>query len=846
MSASPTVPASPARLAPLMPLAIAMAVGILVDRHTAWLETGAWLRLACGFSVIGGLTARRRWLGPIAICLAWGAVAGGWHHFRWYDVSPDDLARGVDDTPRPAWVRGVVRDVPGFYPGDGELDAGFTRVVLDLTDVHHNGGWIQTSGRVLATIAGDRSDLEAGTSVEAAGTVALTARPLNPGEFDYRAFLQVQGVRLRLSVDEPTGIWSVEDAFSQGLSISRIWMRWVGVLRQGSYRTLTTGLRPETAALAAALLLGRREGVAPEVNDAFARTGTSHLLAISGLHMQVLALAMTGILRLLGLRRKRTFLVVGMGTLAYAILVGLMPSVVRSAVMTCAYCLAGLLSRRSRPANTLALAAIATLALNPAHLFDVGCQLSFLAVGAIVWGATPVIAWIRRERELDPLTAVERHFAPGWTDWPRRLARGLAGGVSLSLIVWGVGLPLVALRFHLISPISILLNLPLIPVTSLALLTSGVSLGLGLIWEPLAVPTTWLNRVLLEWTAGTVRWGAGQGWGYTFVAGPPWGWVCGVYLLLAFAIVATRADWPIRRSAAGMVLVWVLGGLGLFGARVGLGLAPKNAAEIEFLAVGHGLAVVIETEPGHAILYDCGRMRDPSVGRRIIAPALWSRGVRRLDAVLLSHADADHFNGLPDLLDRFRIERVLVPEGFEDPRGNPAAAQLVERVREHGVGVGHVRAGDDWSAGGFRLTVLHPPAGWRPTAPDNAHSLVLEVARDGRRVLLTGDLEGDGLLALTATPRRSPFDVMLAPHHGGKAANPDWLYAWADPRRVVVSQRPPQPGTRDVLESLKKPLLRTWREGALTLQFQPGAIVTSGFLDDQEPIRGRRGRALHD
>ena len=178
--------------------------------------------------------------------------------------------------------------------------------------------------------------------------------------------------------------------------------------RRGARNAWRGGSTRRRAPLAAALLLGRREGVDPDVNDAFARTGTTHLLAISGLHMQVLALALGGLLRLLGLGRRTTFVAVGAATVAYALLVGLMPSVVRSAAMTVTYCVAGLVDRRSRPANTLAAAAIVTLGLNPAHLFDVGCQLSFLAVAAIVWGVGRSRPGSDAGKHPDPLTELER------------------------------------------------------------------------------------------------------------------------------------------------------------------------------------------------------------------------------------------------------------------------------------------------------------------------------------------------------------------------------------------------------------------------------------------------------
>ncbi|HEX8201271.1 MAG TPA: alpha/beta fold hydrolase, partial [Isosphaeraceae bacterium] len=233
------------------------------------------------------------------------------------------------------------------------------------------------------------------------------------------------------------------------------------------------------------------------------------------------------------------------------------------------------------------------------------------------------------------------------------------------------------------------------------------------------------------------------------------------------------------------------------------------------------------------LLYDCGRMRDPRVGRRVIAPALWARGVRRLDAVILSHADADHYNGLPDLLDRFAVGALYVPRGFAGA-ANPGTDLLLDAARARGVPVRPIAAGDRWDLGGAAtLHVLHPPAGWRPEAPDNARSAVLELAEGGRRFLLTGDIEGEGLTALLAQSSPAP-DALLAPHHGGRSANPPALYAWADPALVVVSQRRPPPWTRDALEPLAArgiPVLRTWQRGAIRLRWTEAGLVARGFGD---------------
>jgi competence protein ComEC len=304
------------------------------------------------------------------------------------------------------------------------------------------------------------------------------------------------------------------------------------------------------APLAAALLLGQREGVDPEVNDAFARTGTTHLLAISGLQLQALAAALLLLFRLVGLPRRPAYVAVALTTTSYALLVGLAPSVVRSTVMTLTFCLAAISERRARPANTLALAALATLAVNPAYLFDIGCQLSFLAIGALIWIVPPALASARYARgairdalygPTSPVEQLDRQFEPRWRTRIRQACVLLGDGILSSAVVWLAAMPLVALRFHLVSPIAVLLNIPLIPMTSAALLLGGLGLGLSTVWAPLGAPLAWAAGWLLKLTEWIVLWGVARPWGHHFVVGPAWEWVAVFYGLLGAAVLFTSS-----------------------------------------------------------------------------------------------------------------------------------------------------------------------------------------------------------------------------------------------------------------------------------------------------------------
>ena len=614
-------------VSPCVPVVSALAAGIMLDRFLEPWGTQKWAGLTLVLAAIVVFSARRGLISAAVALMAVIGVGGAWHHYRYTDMNPDDLALSVTETGAPAWVRGVVRQAlglrisEGFGFGASDSARVSTRFVLDLTEISDGKHWTKVSGRASAIVTGDRSEIQAGQSIESAGLIALLAPPLNPGEFDYRAFQRVEGVRLRFTVSEPQSFWrrpGDTDSWLGGL---------LGRIRSGSRARLFARLEPSVAPLAAALLLGQREGIEPEVNDAFARTGTTHLLAISGLQLQALACALLMVFRVTGLARRPAYLSVCLAMVGYAIVVGPAPSVVRATVMTSTFCLAAIARRLNRPANTLALAALGTLAVNPSYLFDVGCQLSFLAIGALIWLAPPACALVGpvservRSRFLGPYTPLdelERRFEPGWRRATRRVGVFLIDGLVTSAVVWLAALPLVALRFHLVSPIGVLLNIPLIPFTTAALLFSALGLLFSTIWGPLGAPLAWAAAWLLNLTKAIVLWGVAQPWGHRFVVGPAWAWVLVFYgpwwLLAAWAAPA-----------------W------LFSANLA---SRATTAQAEFLSVGHGLAVLIQAPNGQTFLYDCGRLGDPSVGRRIVAPALWERGVNRIDAVFLSHADA--------------------------------------------------------------------------------------------------------------------------------------------------------------------------------------------------------------
>jgi competence protein ComEC len=211
---------------------------------------------------------------------------------------------------------------------------------------------------------------------------------------------------------------------------------------------------------------------------------------------------------------------------------------------------------------------------------------------------------------------------------------------------------------------------------------------------------------------------------------------------------------------------------------------------------------------------------------RHIAPFLWQRGITRIDEVLISHADLDHFNGLPALLDRFRVGQVSLTPSFSE-RQEPAVRLVLADLEQRGVAVRLLTRGERLAAGDVEMLVLHPPARG-PEGKENARSLVLLVVHAGRTLLLTGDLEEPGLSEVKDLPRPQ-MDVLIAPHHGSRFSNTPAFADWARPGLVISSEGRPRGPRADPYTPQGAIVWRTWQDGAATIIMDAAGVRAETF-----------------
>jgi competence protein ComEC len=634
---------------------------------------------------------------------------------------------------------------------------------------------------------------------------APAALPTNPGARDRRRAGRRSGVAAEARLVHPALVRQVGSA-SPAATVLR------DVRQRAASRLDALG---EGGALLAALSLAERAAIPAWRRDALARAGLAHLLAVSGLH---LALVAGGALWLGGRMLRRSawlasrldvrrlaLLPALLAALGYAALTGVPVSLRRALVFAAVVALGWVVARPARATSILAAAALAVLVNDPASCFAPGAWLSFVAAGALM---------------------LARRAAPPAGPAPWRAAVATLRASATAALATA---PLVAVGFGLAAPFGWVANLIAVPWTGFVLLPAAL-LAAGVAMLPAHAVGDVLLSVLAAIAAGSLHVAT-----EAFAWLPVWTTAAPGPLALGLAAVGIAfglaVPWTAARVATASAVAFVL----LIPAAPGGRLEPPR---VVFIDVGQGDAVLVQGQRG-TLLVDAGPARPGGfdAGRSIVAPALRALGVRRIDVVVASHADADHRGGLPAILERHPVGEVWIPAGTGADEG---WAELLRVARAHGIRV-RERGAESGVAmiGDLDVEPLWPPR--RAAALSrNDRSLVLAVGHGRRRVLLTGDVERRAEEALVASRATLRADVLKLPHHGSRTSSSDGFLAAVAPRLVVVSAPErsrfamPHPEVRARLDARGLPLCWTGFHGAVEIELRSLAVAAP-FADREPP-----------
>ncbi len=674
---------------------------------------------------------------------------------------------------------------------------------------------------------GSLPELRCGDVVEAPMQLRVPERYRDPGAWQYADYLLAQGIGAHANVRNAAKLKKLSDgaaAVECRMFAAQSWSaaRLDGYVRSPENRRLPHLFRldADDAGMLKAMLFGDRTSLSQPQRIGFQRTGSFHLFVVSGLHVTLLAGAVFWAARRLRLREwLATLLTLGLAT-GYAVLTGFGAPVQRALWMTAIFLVARLLSRDRNVLNGLGAAALGVLVWSPASLFESSFQMTFLAVMAIGGIAVPLgersfVGYARAARALrdvwvdqtlPPRVAQFRVMLRLWSEtfaaafgrWTFmlpavmvRLALWAAELAMLGLVVESVMVLPMAVYFHRATPFALPANMVSIPMIAVLAPMGVMTFAASVVGNWLALLPGAATALLLHgvtWSVGAM---SRVRVADVRVPAPVW-WVM-MIAVIAWAVCC----WAVRRRSDG----WAWGVVVVLPAIAAMVLWPEPAVlspgvmEVTAIDVGQGDSLLVVSPEGRTMLVDAGGpvggVKETAeaqaafdVGEEIVSPYLWTRRIRRLDVMVLSHAHSDHMGGMAAVMRSFRPKELWV--GVD--ANSEAYRALLAEAAELGVAVRHFRAGDGFGWSGMDVKILAPAVTYANYGePKNDDSLVLRLQFGAASVLLEGDAEAPSERAMLASGDMTPVTLLKVGHHGSRTSTTPEFFAAAAPQDAVVS-----------------------------------------------------------
>ena len=851
---------------PAFPMISGYTLGICLDRLELISELYFVFLLLLSLGLWAYFVWKKNYPNWIFLFSAWIGLGGIYHFLEHRNIGPNDISKLADENPKLIQVRAIIAEEPQIhwraknpYYQRIEMESP-TYIPLEVKSIFSNNLWLNISGKSILIYTASNHGLHQGDKVELTGWLTKLNAPKNPGEFNRQRWFADQGIhceiRIRKKLETIARLESGGD-----FSITA----WLNQLRSMGNQTIQNHLDEKTSGIGMALLFGEGSTLTNRDWNLYIRTGVVHVLAISGQHLVILGFFLEWGLRFFQIRPKTRILIITVILFLYAILTGGKPSAMRAAIVVLISSSGIFFRKLVTPFQSLSLAWFIILLWKPADLFQNGFQLSFLAVAILIWGM-PI--WFPKVEKsaLEKVVDESRSLSERMIRW---LIFSIWESYRLGFMITIILSPLVVYWQNIFSWSGLIIGPPIVLLTTIALI-SGLMLVLCHALVPfLAFFPGWITQSCLECCDLLVHTMDRFNTGCWYFPNISLTWVMIFYLLIVLFLAYPWVydfyiRWKgsnksknrssksnnsldrqedrssnylrnnsIRKWQLGLIVSWLI----FAGIQISLPNSPDEL-RVTFLAVGQGGCTVIETENGQVILYDSGSLNRPEIAETILAPFLWSRGIRVINEILISHADNDHYNAIPGLLDKFQVQQISFSSSFMS-KSLSAVSETLEAVQRYGVPIRIVSAGDYLQAGNLSIEILHPPFSSpldrnnveaKNLETENERSLTMLLEHRGHRILLTGDLEKNGQRRLFSLPAQ-PVDILMAPHHGSLGAlNPKWL-SWSTPKWILSSQGAPRQLEHPAIDQNWQgiPFWSTWKHGAIEIRSHQSGLTLHSF-----------------
>jgi competence protein ComEC len=748
-----------------------------------WIWTG--LLGLCVAAIAVGLTRFAHTWRPSM--LAYGALAcfaclGAIRLISFNIADPNDVRQMVGDEQVLATVRGQVATEP--YIGEPNWCFGRlvfedppTRFYMSLNAMKAGQDWIPTVGTILVHVSEPTPNLKAGDSIMVDCWLHRFLPPSNPGQFDVAQHLARINIYVGASVPSRDSITLDRSARPNWLARMRSQMS-----RMAAQALLGDAhVEDPDAGLVQALLLGSRQDIDLQTYEAFRRTGLLHLVSLSGMNFAMLIGMIWWICRVIGLSRVGRALVGIVATVAFLTVVPPRAPTVRAAIIVWAYCASILVGRRTRMLNSLCLAAIILLLVRPTQLFEAGWQLSFGCLAGIVALTRGSSGFM-----YDPfLMKFNRSSRPPSRVmlWSRYGSSHLVGLLRVGLAAWIGGAGFLLYHFYTITPLTSLWTVLTFPLVWAISVAGYLQIILAFVLPTISLWLGDLARLLADVFIAVVRIMAAPDINLLLV-GHVGLWVPVLYyVLVLFWLFGLTKRTRLKPCICIGLLILLMGHLCLLKWE----RTHRNDLRMTCLDVGHGQAILVQMPGTQNFLFDAGSLYKSDIGTRIVNPFLDYMGVARLDALLISHGDVDHINGIPEIAGHCRIGRVYAGTALlSDAESKRSVALLIHDLLEKGRRIEPLP--EQVNSGPAAIHMLWPVPDL-PVAPlsDNDLSAVLLIDFNNLKVLLCSDIESLAQRRIMALYPQLHAQIIVAPHHGSTATEDKGFLPHLGPRIVLCS-----------------------------------------------------------
>ncbi len=705
--------------------------------------------------------------------------------------------------------------------------------VLLVETVEDTGKIIPVTGKISVKVLKCIPEISAGDTVYFKSGIRSVRNFNNPGGFDFKRYMSFNGITGTAYV---TGEKIRVEQNKKNIG----WKRLIENARKKFALLIDNSAPSDEAGVLKALVIGDQNSISPEIREAFKRTGTSHILSISGLHVGIVAtvsfLFFQKLLSYFNLflwnawTRKGAAVLSLFPVIIYGFLAGMSPSTQRSVIMVSVFLMSFFAEREQDGINTLAVAAMLILIVHPPSLFLISFQLSFLSVFFIIAGMN--LTLYRKNRRID----VEE-------GWRLRLQRQTAAFFLVSFFATIGTFPVVMYYFNQVSLVGLAANCVAVPLIGFAVVSAGL---LSFFLYPLSsLLSMWLikaSSVVLGISLEFINYFAKLPFAAIKTVTPSFFEICWYYLLLCVLFFVLRgknrknminADGSVferikPKAPFIAIVLLVIAGY----ADIWYWLDKRFLQEdlkVTVIDVGQGASALLELPGGYNVLVDGGGFSDNSVfdvGERITAPFLWRKKIKSVDTLVLSHPNSDHLNGLLYIAENFNVKEFWSNGEAADTLGYK---KLIEIIKQKNIEMKDFKnIGRNRVINGTMFKILYPEPGFRDKKEkwrkgDN-NSIVLKTVFGSKSFLFTGDIKAKGesdIVKMSGKHLKST--VLVVPHHGSRSSSTDKFIDKIDPEIAIIPvgwknrYKFPHPEVLERYKSRKCRILRTDENGAIMI-----------------------------